>query len=92
MGRRGRWRATAPVEPPTEVILPVVPTCVGLAFERCREMATSIIVPVGQTGRIVSILVSCTVERCDATQGQGTTRVTFEDGSSRVADWGYAGG
>jgi hypothetical protein len=55
-------------------------------------MAKNIIVPIGQTGRVVSLVVTCTVARCGPTEGQGTTQVTFEDGTTRVADWGYAGG
>jgi hypothetical protein len=90
------WSHALEVPPPglpeDATILPITPACVGLDLERCREMAKSIIVPVGQTGRVVGIVVACTVATCDATEGQGTTTVTFEDGTTRVADWGYAGG
>jgi hypothetical protein len=81
-----------PTLPPDAAILPVTPACLGLELDRCREMAKSIIVPVGQTGRVVSLVVSCTVASCGPTEGQGTTTVTFEDGTTRVADWAYAGG
>ena len=83
------WDAAPRVADPG-AILPLTPACIGVAFERCREMATNIIVPVGQTGRLVSIVVRCTIAQCTPTTGQGTTRVTFEDGTTRVADWGYA--
>ena len=83
------WEAAPSVADPVD-ILPLTPTCIGLAIERCRQMATNIIVPVGQTGRLVSIVVRCTVAQCTPSTGQGTTRVTFEDGTMREADWGYA--
>jgi hypothetical protein len=83
------WDAAPPVAEPAG-ILPLMPTCIGVAIERCRRLSTNIIVPVGQTGRLVSIVVRCTVARCTPTTGQGTTRVTFEDGTTREADWGYA--
>ena len=75
-----------------EAILPVTPACVGVDIDRCREMAKGIIVPIGQTGRVVSVVVTCTVASCGPTEGRGTTTVTFEDGTTRIADWGYAGG
>ncbi len=80
-----------PAEPVEEPILAIDPVCRGVEIGRCREMAKSIIVPVGQTGRVVSVVVTCTVARCTATDGQGTTRVAFEDGTIREADWAYAG-
>jgi len=76
--------------PPVE-ILPVVPACVGLDGDRCREMAKNIIVPQGPPRRVVSILVTCTAAACTAHEGQGTTLVTFEDGTTRESDWAYAG-
>lgn len=79
-------------EAPDEPILAIDPVCIGIDIGRCREMAKSIIVPVGQTGRVVSVVVTCTGPRCTKADGQGTTRVTFEDGTSREADWAYAGG
>ena len=78
--------------PADGAILPVTPACIGVDIARCREMAKGIIVPVGQTGRVVAIVVTCTVAECGPTEGQGTTRVTFEDGTTREADWAYAGG
>ena len=75
-----------------EAILPVTPVCVGVDIARCREQAKGFIVPIGQTGRVVSLVVTCTVATCGQTEGQGTTTVTFEDGTTRVADWAYAGG
>ena len=72
-------------------ILPVTPTCVGVDGERCREMAKNIIVPQGPPRRVVAILVACTAPACTARDGYGTTTVTYDDGSTRAADWGYAG-
>ena len=72
-------------------IQPVTPTCVGVDGDRCREMAKNIIVPQGPPRRVVSILVTCTAPICTSKDGHGTTRVTFEDGTTREADWGYAG-
>ena len=77
--------------PEDAVILPVTPACIGVDLARCREMAKGIIVPVGQTGRVVSITVTCTVASCGPSEGQGTTQVTYEDGTTRIADWAYAG-
>ena len=88
------WSAAveAPAGADPADIQAVTPTCIGLDITRCREMAKSIIRPVGQTGRIESIVVACTVPACTPSEGQGTTTVTFEDGMTREADWAYAGG
>jgi hypothetical protein len=72
-------------------ILPVTPTCVGVDGDRCREMAKNIIVPQGPPRRVVAILVTCTASACTSRDGSGTTRVTYDDGTTREADWGYAG-
>ena len=72
-------------------ILSVVPLCIGLDLARCRDMARNIIVPVGSPGLVLSIVVTCRAAACTATEGRGTTRVTFQDGTMREADWAYAG-
>jgi hypothetical protein len=81
-----------PSLPADEAILTVNPACLGVDPVRCREMAKGIIVPVGQTGRVVAITVTCTVPSCGPTEGEGTTQVTYEDGTTESADWAYAGG
>ena len=82
-----------PPEPvPEDAILPVTPVCVGVDLARCHEVAKDIGVPDGQTGRVTSLVVTCTVAVCGPTDGQGTTTVTFEDGTTQETDWAYAGG
>lgn len=91
-----QWAAALEVPPEPDpavedAILPVTPACVGVDIARCREQAKGFIVPIGQTGRVISLVVTCTVATCGPAEGQGTTTVTFEDGTTRVADWAYAG-
>ncbi len=70
--------------------LPVAPTCQGVPEEMCRQMAGSDFPDAGLHGGVVKIVVSCTKVPCTAQKGEGTTVITFGDGTEDSSSgWGY---
>jgi hypothetical protein len=80
--------APAPVRPPA---LAVAPVCLGLPVEQCREFALDLAVGRPGSGPIRSIVVRCT-RVCNARSGEGTTVVTYADGTIEDGNWGYTTG
>jgi hypothetical protein len=85
------WGAAAnPVQVPGPPALTVVPVCIRVDAEQCRNMAEN-----AQGGRqfpppIRSIVVTCTAV-CGATNGSGTTVITYADGTTDDGSWTYEG-
>ena len=68
--------------------LPVVPTCIGVPQDMCFQMAGS---GGGDSthGPPISIVVRCT-KICTATTGEGTSAITYKDGTVENGGWGYS--
>lgn len=85
-----------PEPPPEAVVLPVEPTCLGVPPGPCRERALETVGANGDTADIVAIVVRCTpnatTRACTELAGAGQTVLTFADGSTQTADWGYMDG
>lgn len=75
-----------PVEP-----LPVQPICQGIAPDPCRERAIEAWSEHVGRRDVRGITVRCAAV-CTPEHGTGTTFVTFADGTTTTADWGYASG
>lgn len=79
-----------PALPPGAPALPVTPICLGVPDDKCREVAGSEFPAAPSHGGVVKIVVSCTRKPCTAQKGEGTTVVTFGDGTEdSSAGWGY---
>ena len=73
--------------------LPVVPLCRGVPVETCSDMARSAMFEVGDArGQVVAIVVTCTAPPCGPARGEGTTEVTFADGTGTSSQWLYESG
>lgn len=81
---------------PPVVVLPVAPTCEGVPARPCEERAREAVGAVVEVAAIRSIVVRCVPDAstptCTDANGVGTTVVTFADGTTQSADWGYASG
>jgi hypothetical protein len=83
------WAAAAgPFEIPPPV-LTVAPTCIGVAADQCRNMAESAIGGRHDGAPIQSIVVRCTGV-CNIRSGEGTTIVTYGDGTTDNGNWEYS--
>lgn len=85
------WSMAAPAPvgssaPPTP--LPVEPVCIGVPDAWCRDMAGADDGMGDGTQRVASIVVSCTAT-CNELMGDGTTVVTYGDGTKQEAQWNY---
>jgi hypothetical protein len=70
--------------------LPVAPICVGIPDDMCRQMAGGEFPEAALHGGVVKIVVSCTRKPCTNQKGEGTTVVTFGDGTENDSgSWGY---
>ena len=70
--------------------LPVVPICLGVPEDKCREVAGSDFPVAAVHGGVVKIVVTCTRKPCTNQKGEGTTEVTFGDGTTNSSTgWGY---
>lgn len=70
--------------------LPVVPICLGVPNEMCLQMAGSEFPEAALHGGVVKIVVSCTRQPCTNQKGEGSTVVTFGDGTEDSSSgWGY---
>jgi hypothetical protein len=68
------------------------PTCTGLAFDICRNIATSQADTVAPSRRIVAIDVACTAASCTGSDGEATATVTLADGSQEQGGNAWSGG
>lgn len=87
----GQVPAEEPAEPPAaggSLPAGVVPICAGIAQPRCGEFAVDIVDWVPRARRLVTVTVTCK-GRCDAVNGEGTTRATLDDGSTVEIGWVY---
>lgn len=66
------------------------PVCIGVAPERCLEMAQAGDVPLGAPG-VTLITVRCTKGSCVEAAGEGETITRFEDGTRSTVGWSYGG-
>lgn len=80
--------ANQPVEIPGPPPLAVVPVCIGIDQQHCRSMAENAMGERRFPPPIRSIVVRCNGV-CVPAKGQGTTVVTFNDGSTENGDWTY---
>ena len=79
-----------PALPPGLPALPVVPICVGVPDEMCRQMAGSEFPAAAIHGGVVRIVVTCSRNPCTNQKGEGSTVVTFGDGTEDSSSgWGY---
>jgi hypothetical protein len=77
-----------PPQPAATLPAGVEPTCVGLPAPECGLMASNVMTEVAPGSAIVSIVVTCAAV-CDAAVGQGSTLVTYDDGSTTTHPWAY---
>jgi hypothetical protein len=85
------WAMAAPAPvgvPAPQTPMPVEPVCVGVPVGWCRDMAVGADGMGDGTQRVASIVISCTAI-CNEEMGDGTTVVTFMDGTKREAQWNY---
>ena len=79
--------------PARPVGLPVVPVCIGVPLEQCRDMATTWFegsnLGEHQANQVVRITVRCSTV-CTPRNGDGDTRIDFTDGTNLTSGWGYA--
>ena len=78
-----------PPQPAPTLPAGVEPICVGLPAAQCTGMAVDVMLEATAGSTVVSIVVTCTT-RCDATTGQGSTVVTYDDGTTTTHQWGYS--
>jgi hypothetical protein len=89
------WAGPMPAEPGNgapggPVALPVEPTCLGVPWAWCREMARSAIEGLERDAPPVSIVVRCR-DACGLEHGEGETVTTLDDGTEYTSSWGYSG-
>jgi hypothetical protein len=85
------WGAAGnPVQVPGPPALTVVPVCIRIDAKQCRNMAENALGGRQFPPPIRSIVVTCT-GRCDATNGSGTTVITYANGTTDHGDWTYEG-
>ena len=70
---------------------PPAPTCVGLALDLCRRLATSNADDIAPSRRIVAVNVACTGS-CTSNQGEATVTITLADGSQQQSGSSWSGG
>lgn len=81
----------APVPLITPPPLPVEPTCEGVPFQNCRDMAINGL-DGSMAGEVGKITVHCSAV-CTPTSGSGETMYDFVDGRPSVtSSWNYEGG
>lgn len=69
--------------------LAAAPTCENIKIDQCiAQVARSL--PVGQAASVATIHVRCKAKSCGSDGGEGVTRLTFRDGTSREEGWAYA--
>jgi hypothetical protein len=83
------WAGPGAGQPPVPVVPPVEPTCQGVPIETCRDMAISAVTGVTGGPAVTAILVRCSAT-CTSLQGDGETILTFADGTTTTATWGYS--
>ena len=90
-GAGGRAAVTVPPVPPIQgPALPVTPQCVGVPMGQCQSLAQSSVA--SDAGRvIVQIVVQCSDSMCTDTKGEGSTVITYADGTTETTSWGYVG-
>ena len=76
-----------------EPSLPADTSCVGVAATACHDQAVSAMFGAATTGgaAVARIAVRCAISTCSETAGQGTTVVTYADGTTTTSSWEYAG-
>jgi hypothetical protein len=72
--------------------LRINPTCQGVPFTQCRDMAASFAEPDAGHGAVVAVTVHCTKNPCTTTTGEGDVVITYADGTQTTGSWGYANG
>ena len=91
--RQGGFGFAVPAQAPPEEDrgpLPVVPACIGVPAEWCRELARNGAQEVVDWSAIATVTVRCTGS-CAPTDGDGETRVRLVGGQEHVMDWSYHG-
>jgi hypothetical protein len=83
----------AQAQPAQPVALPVAPICLGVPLEQCRDMASSLLDPTAlgdqAADRVTKITVRCKGV-CTPKNGEGETRIDFDDGTNLTSSWGYS--
>jgi hypothetical protein len=82
--------AGGPPTPGGLPVLPVQPVCVGVSDVVCRQNIMSDFADAGAHGGVVRIVVSCSKNPCTEASGEGTTAITFADGTTETTGWAYA--
>lgn len=82
----------AQAQPVKPVEVPVVPICLGLPVEQCRDNATTAMESVSMGTHTVDQVIRITVRCkgvCTPKNGEGETRIDYDDGTNEISGWGY---